>query len=496
MLNTPRSLCRMACLACLTTGFLASCARPIGPDYDKPQAITPAAYKGTPHQTEEAVFSEDEWWTIFRDPELTQLVSSVESHNLDAAAAVARIERAWAILGVTRAGILPNLNGSGGVFLDRSSDSAEFQGGTTGELYQGELILGWELDLWGRVRRLIQGARADAELAEAAYEDLLLSLQAQTARTYFSLRAIDEEIRVVDQTVTTRKTALDLQNKLAEAGNASDLEVARAESELATTQAVGEALRRSRGRLENALAVFVGQNPSEFEVGRRSWAPSVPNVPAGVPGELLVRRPDVAAAERQLVAANARIGAAKADFLPRVTLTGDGGLSSISADDFLNWSSRQWTFGPAVDVPVFQGGRLRSNLKAAEADYDEALYLYQQQVILAFQDVEDALSDISTLRKESYAQNRAVNASRRVEDLSNKRYDDGLVNYFEVVDAQRITLEAERRQVQLRGESFNSMVSLIQALGGGWDVTELNPPKKQEEVEDVEEELTETVAEN
>lgn len=463
---------------------LASCAKPIGKNYAQPETVIPASYKNTTHLTEAGTFPEGNWWTQFRDPELTRLVESVEPSNFTIGAALARIDRAWAILGVTKADRLPNASGVAGVFLDRSSDSAEFQGGQSGEFYDGRLVMNWEIDLWGRIKRLVEGSRADAVATEQDYANLLLSLRAQTARIYFTLRALDEEIRVVDATAGTRQTALDLQTKLADAGNASDLEVARAESELATTLAVKQNLLRSRGQLENALAVLVGANPSEFTLAARSWNGSPPRVPSGIPGELLVRRPDVAAAESLLVAANARIGAAKGDFLPRVLLTGDGGVSAIQADDFLNWSSRSWTVGPSVELPVFQGGRLKSNLKRAEAEYNEALSDYQQQILIAFQDVEDALNDLKTIRAESAALDRAVSSSRRVEELSNKRYTDGLVNYFEVVDAQRITLEAERRQVQLRGESFNATVSLIQALGGGWNV-EVPKPKKQKEPEEV-----------
>jgi len=501
-----RTLQLFALLAAL---FLGACANPVGRNYEKPAETEVTETFKAPNAggTAEPKLAQDAWWTLFHDKDLNQLMEMTSAGNLDARAALARLDQAQAFIRVARADMLPNLGAGSSVTLSRqgvgsSSSSGQIggttqtgsvtgtnTGGTTGtgsnassglggglgsqgitrEIYDAGLSLDWELDFWGRVRRLVEGAKADRNAAEADLDTILLSVRAQAARTYYSIRALDEEIRVVRETQGTRRTALDLQVKQKDVGAASDLEVSRANAELASTLATEQSLLRSRGQLENALGTLTGHRASNFKLAPRAWNPRAPRVSTGIPGELVVRRPDVARAEEQLVAANARIGSAQAEFLPRVTLGGNAGFSGLSASEFVNWSSRAWAFSPSVQLPVFQGGRLKGNLARVKAEYDEALANYQQQCLVAFEDVETALNDLATLRAELSAQSQVVSASRRVEELTNRRYTDGAVNYFEVVDAQRTTLDAQRREAQLRGLQFTGTVTLIQALGGGWD---------------------------
>jgi multidrug efflux system outer membrane protein len=254
-------------------------------------------------------------------------------------------------------------------------------------------------------------------------------------------------------------------------GIGNELDTARAETELATTEADAASLAQRRAQLENAIAILTGSNPSTFRlpvVGATNWNPTPPEIPAGLPSDLLERRPDVAAAERQLASANARIGVAKASFFPVVTLTGSGGFLSAETDSLFNWSSRIWSIGPSISLPIFAGGRLRANYHRSQAAFAEAAGQYQQQVLVAFGDVENGLSAIHYLADQSAAQDRAVQHSKRAEQLATQRYTSGIVSYIEVIDSSRDTLDAQRSSAQLAGQRLIADVQLIKALGGGW----------------------------
>jgi len=248
--------------------------------------------------------------------------------------------------------------------------------------------------------------------------------------------------------------------------------VARAETELATTEADAASLAQRRAQLENGLAILAGSNPSTFRLpptAGSDWNPEPPSIPAGLPAELLERRPDVAGAERQLASANARIGVAKGAFFPVVTLTASGGYLSGDVQTLFNWDSRIWSIGPSVSLPIFAGGRNRANLKRAQAAFEESVARYRQQVLVAFGDVENSLAGIRYLSDQSAAQQRAVANARRAAELAAGRYRSGIVSYLEVVDANREALQAERDNAQLAGQRLNTVVQLIKALGGGWE---------------------------
>jgi multidrug efflux system outer membrane protein len=322
------------------------------------------------------------------------------------------------------------------------------------------------------VRRSFESARADAQASYADFATVLLTLDADVAENYFRLRALDAEIATVAGTIDLRHEQVKLVHSRFNGGIGNDLDIARAETELATTEAEAAALAQQRTELEDAIAILDGVNPSTFHIApvtEPNWNPQPPEIPAGLPGDLLERRPDVARAERQLASANARIGVAKASFFPVLTLTGEGGFLSADVDTLFNWNSRTWSIGPSLSLPIFAGGRIRANYHRSQAAYQESVANYRQQVLVAFGEVEDSLSRIRHLVDQAAAQQRAVTNARRAADLATDRYRSGIVSYIEVVDAEREALQAERDNARLAGQRLIGAVQLVKALGGGWN---------------------------
>jgi multidrug efflux system outer membrane protein len=295
-----------------------------------------------------------------------------------------------------------------------------------------------------------------------------LSLQSQLASNYFALRFLDSEAEVLKQALETRQDSLELANDLFEGGKSSKLDVVRAEAQLANAKAQLVALQGPRASLENSIALLVGKNASNFSIQQKGISRKAPAVSAGTPAELLGRRPDVFVAERKLAASSANIGVAKAQFYPKISLIASGGLSSVKASDFLEYSSREFSIGPEVELPLFQGLRRDADLELAKANHEEALANYQQTVLGAFADVENALASRRAAINEIAAQENSVAASKRAFDLSDARYREGVASYLEVIDSQREMLSAQRSEVQARGRSFAATVQLIQAVGGGF----------------------------
>ncbi len=456
----------------------------IGPDYQPPTNSVPAAYKAAELGSWQEgrlldTVPKGNWWEIFEDTNLNALEARAQSANQGLQGAVARVDQARASARVARSALLPGLDLAPSLERQRYSPNAEPSfGSLTANTFNTPLDLSYEVDLWGRVRRGFESARADAQASLAQYYNVLLTLQSDVAQNYFALRSLDAEIATVTGTVALRREQVKLVRSRYDGGIGSQLEVAQAETELATTEAEAAALAQRRDVLENAVAVLVGCNPSDFHLSALStnhWAPPPPIIPAGLPAGLLERRPDVAEAERKLASANAQIGVAKAAFFPVLTLTGSGGYVSGDLDTLFNWSSRTWSVGPSVSLPIFAGGRNRANYKRSQAAYAEAVALYRQQVLVAFGDVEDSLSDIRHLADQAEAQERAVVNARRAADLAADRYRSGIVSYIEVVDADRDALTAERANAELAGQRLIASVQLIKALGGGWETATLQP---------------------
>jgi multidrug efflux system outer membrane protein len=473
----------------LAAGVLLLAAMPaqagwfkVGPDYRRPTNAVPAAYKAS----ELGVWKEGQpldnlakgnWWEIFGDPVLSELETRALSANQNLRAAVARVDQSRSVARVARSELLPKLNFDPSWQRQRYSPNQQPSfGPLTASTYSAPLDLSYEIDLWGRVRRSFESARADAQASLASFYNVLLTLQSDVAQNYFALRALDAEIATVRGTVDLRKEQVRLVRSRFEGGIGSDLDVARAETELATTEADAASLAQRRNELENALAILAGSNPADFRVaalGTNAWNPQPPVVPAGLPGELLERRPDVAEAERQLASANARIGVAKAAFFPVLTLTGAGGYLSGDVDSLFKWDSRVWSIGPSLSLPIFAGGRNRANYQRAKSGFEEAVAIYRQRVLVAFGEVENSLAGARYLSDQAGARQRAVSNARRAAELAGDRYRSGIVSYLEVVDANREALQAERTSAQIAGQRLINSVQLIKALGGGWTEPQL-----------------------
>ncbi|HWN97088.1 MAG TPA: efflux transporter outer membrane subunit [Methylomirabilota bacterium] len=463
--------------------FLTGCA--VGPDYERPSTVAPTSYKSI--QTNELgawkegrpldAVPKGAWWEVFGDATLNELEQRASQSNQELRAAVLRVEQARASARVARSELLPALDANPSWRRERYSPNQEPSfGSITADTFRAPLDLSYEIDLWGRVRRSFESARADAQSSLAAMHNVLLTLQADVAQNYFALRSLDAEISTVRGTLRLRAVLLKLTQNRLEGGIGNQLDVARAETEIAGTEAELAALLRRRAELENAVAILVGENPSNFRlaaVEREQWDLRPPRVPSGLPADLLERRPDVAQAERDLASANARIGIAKAAFFPVVRLTGSGGFVSGDIESLFDWESRVWSLGPSVSLPIFAGGRNIANLSRSRASYDEAVAKYRQRVLVAFSDVENSLSGLHFLAQQSAAQDRAVASARRAAELATQRYTGGIVSYLEVVDADRGALLAERNSAQIVGQRLIASVQLIKALGGGWQETEI-----------------------
>ncbi len=451
--------------------LLTGCA--LGPNYLNPGVEVPPAYRENVHWKEASPQDQlprGAWWRIYDDPALDALEALAAGANQDLAAAFARVNQARAIARVDAAGLLPRVDLNASAARSRTSGDFTLTGeGSTYNSFFLPLDLSYEVDLWGRVRRSVEASRADAAASLADYQSVLLTLQTEVARNYFALRALDAEIDLLLRTLELRRENLGMVRSLFRHGQVGQLDVSRAETELAATEAETAGVRKRRAELEHALAVLVGKPAAALELASSPLDLKPPQVEAGLPSSLLERRPDVASAERRMAAASARIGVAKTAFFPAVSLTGSAGYSSTEASSLLDWDNRTWGLGPAVSLPIFEAGRNSANLRRARASYEEAVARYRQQVLVAFAEVEDALSGLRHLSDQAAAQAEAVAASRQAAELSGKRYRAGLVSYLEVVDSERTALQAERGAVQTLGERMQTGVLLIKALGGGWD---------------------------
>jgi multidrug efflux system outer membrane protein len=447
----------------------------VGPDYTRPETTAPSEYRyiSTEVDWKSAAPADGaprgQWWALFGDSTLNGLEERALSGNQDLKMASARVEQAFASAGIARAAYAPQvaLEAAG----SRSQQSSTVDNPYINLLsndYSVPLVATWELDLFGRVRRLNESAKADAEASASEFESIRLSLSANVAATYFTLRGLDREIAILKDTASLRQRSLELISAQYRGGVATELDTARAETELATVDAETHALEARRESTQGALAVLVGDSAVTFSVPPAPIAIAIPAVPAGLPSELVERRPDVASAERELAAANARIGVAKAAFFPAISLTGSAGFESGSTERLFGSDSRIWAFGPSLYLPIFQGGRNRANLDRAKGVFDENIAAYRQRVLVAFDEVQDSLASTHILAEQALSQDHAVKSARQASQLAQKRYDAGYVSYLDVVEADRTELESERTAAQLESQRLNVAVALIKALGGGW----------------------------
>lgn len=445
-----------------TLSLLSGCA--VGPDAKQADLATPTAYS---QPTPDLEIDVHHWSELYLDAQLTLLVEQARNHNHSLAALYQRTLQSRAIINRERAERRPQLNAETGYNRFKDSDEAGIPN-QNDERYSAGVNLGWELDLFGRVSRLIEAAQADAEAADAAFDELLLITETDVAITYFRLRALDREADAVKRSVETRRVSLNIVNQRFASGVVSDLDVAQSETLLAESDADLAVLLRQRDAFEHALAVLTGSPAPDYSIQVAALKGTPVVAPVGVPEELLQRRPDLRQAENTLLAANARVGIATANFYPRITIGADAGHAALDVSDWFKSSAGFYSIGPKISLPIFQGGRLRAELSRREYAYAESLELYKQAVVEAFAEVEDALSGWRHLSIQRAARERAAQSAARAQSISNKQYHSGLIDFITALDSERVALDAERRLSQVIGDEYENSVHLIRSVGGTW----------------------------
>jgi NodT family efflux transporter outer membrane factor (OMF) lipoprotein len=457
--------------------LLAGCE--VGPRYARPTVPEPPAYKELPPdwttaQPNDAI-ARGKWWEIFQDAKLNELEGQINVSNQNLKAAEAQYIQARALVRQNRADYFPTITtGLSGIRDHQSQNRPLFSQSTT---TYTDIVLpvtaSYEADVWGRVRRTVEASRAEAQATAADLEGVRLSLHAELASDYFQLQELDAEEQLLSSTVTAYEEALDLTQNRFKGGVASAVDVAQAQTQLETTRAQAIDVGVQRAQFEHAIAVLVGKPASTFSLASSPLTLDPPVIPAGMPSELLERRPDVAAAERRIAAANANIGVAKAAYFPNVSLSASGGFESNTITNLLSGPSGFLLAGASAMVTAFDAGRRHAVSDQAYATYDQSVANYRETVLGAFQDVEDNLAALRILQDEAKTQQAAVQAAQNSLNLSLNRYKGGVTTYLEVITAQGLALSDERTAVQILGRRITASVLLVRALGGGWDSSTL-----------------------
>jgi multidrug efflux system outer membrane protein len=476
----------------LLSAALLTAGCSLAPQYKVPGVANSTAFKETPPITATAETQGEagtwkiaqpsdqiprgKWWVIFDDSTLNDFEEQALSANQNLAAAAARVKEARALQQVSRADLFPTIGAGFGPTREKVTPASQFQpdGGDVPAqtLWRAQATASYEADIFGRVSDAVKASTAESEESQALLRSVQLSLQADVAANYFKVRELDAELQVYAQNVSLREQQLKLMQSKFANGDIAELDVARARAELATARSDAMTAQRQRATAEHSVAVLLGKAPSEFSMASNPLKPVLIRIPPGLPSALLERRPDIAAAERAMAAANARIGVAKAAYFPSLSITGNAGFESATLGDLFKWSSRAFLLGPlagtALTVPIFDGGRRKGNLANARAVFDEDAANYRQEVLQAFQEVEDNLSDLRILEQQTQTENEAVHASQRAAEISQTQYKDGAVDYLDVIDAERTVLQSQTTAVQLSGVQAAATVNLVRALGGGW----------------------------
>jgi multidrug efflux system outer membrane protein len=462
-----RSILKPTALSVVLLAFLAGCT--VGPNYQKPPIPTPAQIRGQEGPAAAASLADQAWWEVFADDTLKGLIDEALRNSYDVRLAGWRVEEARAAAGISSAQRWPQVQAGAGWSRGRSSQLV-VPGARTDDFVDANVGVSWEIDLWGRIRRLNEAARAQYLATEEARRGVLLSLVSDVATTYFQLRELDLELEIARRSAEAFQGTYDLFNRRLESGIASGLETTSAGATLAATKAAIPDLERLIQAQENRLSFLLGRNPGPIPRGNPLADQLLPpEIPAGLPSDLLQRRPDLRAAEQQLVAANAEVGVAVANFFPRISLTGAfGGVAPQLSDLF--GDGKSWSLGGGLLTPVFQGKRLGEERRAAEARWEQAKVQYEASVTNAFVEVSTALEAYRKLAEIEDEQARAASSYRQAVDLSNERYLSGLSDYLEVLQAQQQQLVAESSLARTRFDRLASLVQLYKALGGGWQL--------------------------
>jgi multidrug efflux system outer membrane protein len=465
-------------LATLALAVLTACSSV--PKMAPPQVDVPAGFKeakpadGTWKLAAPAEAQpRGEWWLAFGDATLTSLIAEATRASPTLEQAAARVRQARALAGVAEADQSPQVGVGLGAKRSRASDASQgLPNGTpvpTGNTYQARLTASYEVDLFGRVSANVSAARLDANAAAATYRSVLLALQADVAQTYFRLRETDAEHETLVQTVRLREEDVKINQRRFDLGDIGDFDLSRSRTELSTARAEAIGVERRRAALEHALAVLLGKPPAAFDAANNPLlAETLPVIPAGVPSTLLQRRPDISASQQAVMAANARVGVARSALFPSLTLGASGGTEAAGIGDLLKFDARAWVLTALLSMPLIDGGRNQATIARAQGQLDESVASYRQNVLVAFQEVEDNLSGLRVLHGQSEQLDDALKSARRSADLALKLYTAGRSSYLDVLDAQRNLATVERSAVQLRGERAVTTVALIRSLGGGW----------------------------
>lgn len=470
--------------------LLSGCT--VGPRYARPSAPAPApdAWKTQPpwqEATPKDAIPKGAWWQIFHDPALDVYEQQLLQANQSLIAARDRLNQARSLARVATADYFPQVAADPSAVRERGSGNRPLNGSSpvvinrvaqpvppyTQSVYTIPFSVSYEADLFGRVHRNVEAANASLQSSTADLGNVQLVLTAELAADYFTLRELDAEYQVVEESVVLQRKALDLLNQRHAGGIASGLEVAQQATLLDSTISQAALVQQSRLQSEHAIAVLVGQPASNFGVPVAPLDNAPPAIPIGVPSDVLERRPDIATFERDMASANARVGLARTAFYPHITLSGAGGLQSTAISSLFNVPSFFWSLGADALQPILQGGRNRANLAVAQAAYDESVANYRQTVLAAFQQVEDGISNLSTLSQALSTQAAAVDDARKALDIANNRYVGGVTNYLDVITAQTVLLSNQRLETQLLGQQLVSSVYLVKALGGGWDAKQI-----------------------
>lgn len=467
-MRVPASLAVAAALLCACT---------VGPNYVRPGAETPAAFKET--QGWKTAQPRDQeltgkWWEAYGDPLLNDMMEQVAVSNQNLVQAAAQFRQARALVQAARSGYLPTVSGNAAITRSRSAAGT----GKPGNSYDLSLDAVWEADLWGRVRRTVEANQASAQASAADLQALRLSIRAELAQNYFQLRALDTQTQLFDDTIAAYQRSLKLTQNQYAVGVAAKTDVVQAQTQLKTTQAQALDLGVQRAQLENAIALLLGKPASSFSLAALPLTASPPVLPVGIPSSLLERRPDIAAAERRMAAANAQIGVTEAAYYPSLTLSASGGFQSSSFADWISAPSRFWSLGPALAQTLFDGGLRRAQTEQAIAAYDANVAAYRQTVLTGFQEVEDNLAALRILEQEAAVQEEALQNARQSVTLTTNQYQAGLVSYLNVVTVQATALASERSAVDILNRRLAASVRLTKALGGGWSAATL--PSAQE----------------
>jgi outer membrane protein, multidrug efflux system len=451
----------------------------VGPNYKRPEVEQPLQFKSDADRGSAPPLQAD-WWRLYGDASLDQLIATAHGSNQTLQQAVARVDQARALARVAGSFLYPTI--SADPRFSRTTYSENRKGTLNGNQAQRRVTLNdflipidlsYEIDVWGRVRRSFESARAQAAATADDLGVVRLTVETDVAQFYYSLRSLDAQARILSDTVVAYREQVRLLSAQLRAGLVSPIVVSQAQAQLEATLAQQRDTQRARADLEHALAILCGQAAPSFAVAPNPLQEaSPPAVPPGLPSELLARRPDVAAAEQNVVAANAQIGVATANFLPRFTLTATAGLESFDLGSLFTWQSRVASILPSVSIPIFQGGRLKANLEATRAAYRETVAAYVNQVLIAYGDVEDALTDLHATSDEVHNLRQAVTASSEYLRLANVQYKQGLADYLVVIDAERTLLANQLSLALTVNLQMAASIRLIKALGGGWNPAE------------------------